>query len=53
MDPLTITPHSARIIWTIGVDSEHGSPIYGYDIEAEIHYYPGQWKLQAIGKLLC
>ena len=48
IDPLTVTPYSTRIIWTIGVESHHGSPIYAYDVETENHYYPGQWHIQAM-----
>ena len=45
----SVTPNSVRLIWTVTQYMEHGSPITQYDIEAEVEYYPGQWKLVATG----
>ena len=49
VDQLTITPYSVRLQWTTGVETDHGNPIHSYDVEAEIHHYPGRWLLVATG----
>ena len=51
IDHMSITTYSARVIWTIGPETDRGSPIFGYDIEAETQYYPGVWNLAAPGTI--
>ena len=48
----SVTPSSARLIWTIGAETAHGDAILSYDVEAETHYHPGVWKTLATGKPL-
>ncbi|KAL4221440.1 Immunoglobulin like [Mactra antiquata] len=44
VDDISVTPSSARVVWTNGLDIGHGSPITNYDIEADTNFEPGQWK---------
>ena len=50
VDHLSITPYSARVVWTVGVETSRGAMMIGYDIEAESHFHPGIWKVVASGK---
>ncbi|KAL3862128.1 hypothetical protein ACJMK2_008118, partial [Sinanodonta woodiana] len=42
VDPLSLTPHSARIIWTIG--TINGAPETYFIIEGATEYDPQKWK---------
>lgn len=51
IDPPSVTPLSARLIWTTGYGIDHGSPILSYDIEGETTFEPGVWRMVATGTL--
>ena len=50
IEELSVTSFSCQLIWTIGVETDHGDPITSYDIEAESHYHPEQWFVILTGK---
>ena len=47
----SVTPYSARLVWTIGAETDHGDPIISYDVEGETDYHPGQWTTLMTGKI--
>ena len=47
-----MTPYSARLVWTIGAETDHGDPIISYDVEGETDYHPGQWTTLMTGKIV-
>ena len=46
---LTVTSYSARLVWTVGQDTDHGDAITSFDVEAETNYHPGDWQILASG----
>ena len=50
VDELSVTAYSARLVWTVGVDTNHGDPVTSFDIEAETQYHPGEWQILKTGK---
>ena len=51
-DPLSVTPYTVRLVWTVGPGIHHGDPIMFYDIEGETNYKPGVWNVMATGKFV-
>lgn len=47
---LSVTSYSARLVWTVGVETDHGNPITSYDIEAETDYHPDDWTVLMTGR---
>ena len=44
-----MTSYSARLVWTVGQETDHGDAITSFDVEAETNYHPGDWQILASG----
>ena len=49
---LSVTSFSCQLVWSVGIETDHGDPITSFDIEAESHYHPGQWSVILTGKII-
>ncbi|XP_053379339.1 contactin-3-like [Mercenaria mercenaria] len=47
LDTDSVTSYSALVVWTWGEESDHGSPVTGFDVEADTNYDPGNWTIVA------
>ena len=49
IDDQSVTSYSARVIWTVGLETKRGRDIISFDVEGESHFHPGVWKIVASG----
>jgi hypothetical protein len=50
VDSDSVTSYTVRVVWTWGVESDHGAPVTGFDVEADTNFDPGNWTIVASGK---